>query len=164
MLLAEITKDYDFRESHNINRGYKVISEYSDFFHRIYNLFDYKEGSRVLVHQLNKNEIEVFKKSYEYTSKVSEIIKENIKYYDMFKIEIVDNENNISFVWNVKEEYKSTLPSNSTMAGGTVSKDGNDKPLKIDKYILPEKPYFDSSDDIWVELLKEIQKLNREEL
>jgi hypothetical protein len=82
----------------------------------------------------------------------------------MFKIEIIYDEDNISFVWNIKEEYKGTLPSNSNNAGGTVFKDKNDIPLKIDKYILPEKPYFDSSDDRWVELLKEIQKLNREEL
>jgi hypothetical protein len=161
MLLAEITKGYDFRESHNINRNYKVIFEYSDFFHRIYNLFDNKEES---AYQLNKNELKVFKKSYEYTSEVSKIIKENIEYYDMFKIEIIYDEDNISFVWNIKEEYKGTLPSNSNNAGGTVFKDKNDIPLKIDKYILPEKPYFDSSDDRWVELLKEIQKLNREEL
>lgn len=164
MLLAEITKGYDFRENHNINSEYKIISEYSNFFHRIYNLFDNKKDSIVSAYQLNKNELKVFKKSYEYTSEVSKIIKENIEYYDMFKIEIIYDEDNISFVWNIKEEYKSTLPSNSNNAGGTVFKDKNDKSLKIDKYILPEKPYFDSSDDTWVELLKKIQKLNREEL
>ncbi len=35
---------------------------------------------------------------------------------------------------------------------------------ELDNYLAPENPHFNSADDTWLELLKEIRKLNREKL
>ncbi len=162
--LVEKTKDFTFQGSYRISDDYKIGSEYSTFFYRIDELFADRARTDATGYTLTSAELDVFKQSHDYTAKVSEIIKQKIDYYNMFNLEQVTIENTISYVWRVKEEYKRPIPPNVAMGSAEESADGSTKTAELDNYLAPEKPYFNSADDTWLELLKAIQMLNREKL
>ncbi len=162
--LVEYTKDFTFQGSYRKSDDYKIGFEYSKFFRRIDELFADKARSDATGYTLTAAELDVFKQSHNYTAKVSEIIKQKIDYYNMFNLEQVTIENTISYAWRVKEEYKQPMPPNMARGAAEVSVDGSTKTVELENYLAPEKPHFDSAEDTWLELLKEIQKLNREKL
>ena len=139
--IAEILRDYNFQESNLINRDYKFVFEYTDFFHRIDDLFGNRDYKRIpsQKYYLNDNELKVFEQSYEFISKAAQIVKKNFDFYNIYKTKIIEKETGkgtiITFDYELREGYE--------------------EPREV------QHIHIHSSDDKWFELLKEFQKLNR---
>lgn len=160
--LSKHLRDFDFHEIDNIH----VLNfEYTNFFSRIDDLFENKNYHLSSEkYNLDEEQLDLFKRSYDYTSSVTTIIKKNIAYYNSFDIEIMEEETEqgikISIIKNYKEEYLKPWTDNTSGSEAKESSDGSISSTDILKYDYPEKPYLSAADNSWYNIIKECKLLN----
>lgn len=142
--------------------------EYSNFYHRIDDLFGEREyddnsGGK---HQLSQSDLKIFKQSYDYTSKVIDIIRKHIDYYNMFDIVMIEIEETgrVQQMKRYKEEYLEPWPDNKFGTGviKLINDDGTitEIPREEFRYDYPKQPFIKVNDREWIDIYKEIYLLN----
>lgn len=153
---------FSVEKLHNFSR------EYSSFYYRIDDLFENKEYDAhfTLKHQLTNSDLDVFRQSYEYTSRVVGVIKNYIEYYNMFDIVIIEDKatgiNQLKKEF--KEEYLELWPDNKVGSSVemSINEDGTvvETSAEVPRYDYPQKPFIRVKSKEWINILKEVHSLN----
>lgn len=139
--------------------------ENMDFYHRCRNLFDEKLFRISDVkYELNDQQLEVYRTSLQYTRKVVDIIRQNIDYYNTYKVVYREEESAEGIMihadYQYKEEYLKPWKENRTGAAATVSMDGSIRAAEVPPYDYPTKSKLTAGDASWYEIMKELKQLN----
>ncbi len=152
----------------SVSIGNNFNREYSIFYYRINDLFENRDFdiNSTKKYQLTQGDLDVFRQSYEYTSKVSGSIKDHIEYYNMFDIVVIEEEKlgRTQLMKEYKEEFLTPWADNKSGGGATVSIDENgtvtETPIEVPKYDYPKQPFMRIKDDEWMNVYKEMYSFN----
>lgn len=166
--INDISRRFHEFDFFSANVGNSFNGEYSNFYYRIDDLLSNQnfDGNSTKKYQLNQSDLDVFRQSYEYTSKVVKIIKNHVEYYNMFDIVVIEEEElgRTQLTKAYKEEYLIPWADNNSGGGAMVSINENgtvtETPAEIPKYDYPEQPFIKIKDGEWINVYKEIYLLN----
>ena len=166
--INDISRKFNEFDFFVTNTRYNFNREYSKFYHRIDDLFGkgkYDDNSDVK-YQLSQSDLDIFKQCYDYTSKVIDIIRKHIDYYNMFDIVMIEIEETgrVQQIKKYKEEYLEPWPDNKFGSGviKSINEDGTitEIPREEFRYDYPKQPFIKIKDREWINIYKEIYLLN----